>query len=59
MKASFALLVLSPASRDNMLVFTVVLHVAQVAVQLAFGLAFLLGGKVRLGRVVREGMPSS
>ncbi|MEZ4471775.1 MAG: lysylphosphatidylglycerol synthase domain-containing protein, partial [bacterium] len=57
-KASFALLVLAPESRENIVVFTVVLHVSQVAVQLLFGLVFLLGGKVRLSRVVNEGMSS-
>ena len=55
-KASFALLVLAPESRENMLVFTVMLHLPQVVVQLAFGLAWMLGGQVRLGRVVRESM---
>lgn len=52
--ASFALLVLAPSSRDNIVVFTLVLHLSQVVVQLVFGLAWMLGGHVRLGRVVRE-----
>lgn len=50
-KASFALLVLSPESRSQIVVFTLVLHVAQVAVQMLFGLAVLLTGEIDLSKL--------
>lgn len=53
-KASFALLVLSPESRSMIVVFTIVLHVAQVGVQMLFGLLVLLTGEVDFEKLRRK-----
>lgn len=53
-KASFALLVLSDESRSMIVVFTIVLHVAQVGVQLLFGLLVLLTGEVDFAKLRRS-----
>lgn len=53
-KASFALLVLSDESRSMIVVFTIVLHVAQVGIQLLFGLLVLLTGEVDFAKLRRS-----
>jgi uncharacterized protein (TIRG00374 family) len=50
-KASFALLVLSDESRAMIVVFTIVLHVAQVGVQMLFGWLVLLTGEVDFAKL--------
>jgi len=55
LKGGFALLVLSPESTENVALYTVMLHVAQLLVQVGFGAIWLLTGQVRLGRLVEAG----
>ena len=40
--AGFSLLVLSPESQGNITLYTIMLHVTQLVVQVAFGLPYLL-----------------
>ena len=51
LKAGFALLVLSPKSVDLIVVYTVILHLAQLAVQVGFGALWLVTGQVALGSI--------
>ena len=48
LKGGFALLVLEPASVENITLYTIMLHVAQLGVQVSFGAIFLLTGQVRI-----------
>ena len=57
-KASFAMLVLSDESRSMIIVFTLVLHVAQVGVQMLFGLLVLLTGEVDFDKLRRRDTPA-
>lgn len=54
-KGGFSLLVLAPDSLANATLYTVLLHVSQVAVQMIWGGAYLLTGQVRLRQVVQAG----
>jgi len=47
--AGFGLLVLAPESRENIMVYTLVLHVAQLGVQVGWGALWLAAGQVRFG----------
>ncbi len=47
--AGFALLVLGPESRENVMLYTLVLHVAQLGVQVGWGALALMSGQVRFG----------
>lgn len=47
--AGFALLVLAPESRENVMLYTLVLHVAQLGVQVGWGALALMSGQVRFG----------
>lgn len=58
-KASFALLLLSPESRAQIVVFTIVLHVAQVGVQLLFGLAVLVTGEIDFDKLRKRNVPAA
>ncbi len=55
LKGGFALLVLSPSSMENVALYTIMLHVAQLVVQVGFGALWLITGQVRLGRLVEAG----
>ena len=55
MKAGFALLVVSDQSVANITLYTIMLHVTQVLVQVAFGAGYVLTGRVRLRQVVEAG----
>lgn len=55
LKGGFALLVLAPSSVENITLYTVMLHVAQLLVQVGFGAIWLLTGQVRLGGLVAAG----
>ena len=46
LKGGFALLILSETIRANIALYTVMLHVTQLLVQVSFGAVFLLGGRV-------------
>lgn len=52
LKGGFALLVLAPESRENIALYTLMLHATQLAVQVGFGAVWLVTGQVRLGRLV-------
>lgn len=52
LKGGFALLVLAPESVANIALYTVMLHVTQLLVQVAFGAAFLLTGRVDMREAV-------
>lgn len=52
LKGGFALLVLAPASRENIALYTLMLHATQLLVQVGFGAVWLVTGQVRLGRLV-------
>lgn len=54
--AGFSLLILSPASLENVALFTILLHVVQLVVQVSFGAVFLLTGQVRLGQIMAAGV---
>ncbi len=51
-KASFALLLISEQSLANVTLFTIMLHLSQLAVQVAFGAVYLFTGQVRLSQVI-------
>lgn len=51
----FSLLVLAPTSLENVALYTIMLHVAQLVVQVGFGAIWLVTGQVRLGRLVEAG----
>lgn len=55
LKGGFALLVLSPSSMENVALYTIMLHVTQLAIQVGFGALWLITGQVRLGRLVEAG----
>lgn len=55
LKGGFALLVLRPESLENVALYTVMLHVAQLVVQVGFGAVWLVTGQVRLGSLVEAG----
>lgn len=55
LKGGFALLVLAPSSVENIALYTVMLHVAQLLVQVGFGAVWLATGQVQLGRLMRAG----
>ncbi len=55
MTAGFSLLVLAPTSLENVAVYTVLLHVIQVLVQVGVGAAWLLTGKVDLAGAMASG----
>ena len=46
LKAGFALLILSPSSVDRIVLYTVILHLAQLLVQVGFGALWLVTGQV-------------
>ena len=48
LKGGFALLVLSNESRENITVYILLLHAAQLLVQVGFGALYLLLGAVKL-----------
>lgn len=50
--AGFSLLALQPASRENVVLYTVMLHSVQLIVQVVVGVAFLLAGRVRFRGMV-------
>lgn len=52
MKAGFALLIVSDESLANVTLYTIMLHVTQVLVQVAFGAGYVLTGRVQLRQVV-------
>jgi hypothetical protein len=52
LKGGFALLVLAPESQANIALYTVMLHVTQLLVQVVFGAAFLLTGQVDMREAV-------
>lgn len=52
LKGGFALLVLAPESMANITLYTLMLHVTQLVVQVGFGAVWLLTGQVRLGGLV-------
>lgn len=51
--AGFSLLALAPTSMSNVALYTIVLHVTQLVVQVGFGSLFLITGQVQLGGAVR------
>ena len=55
MKGGFALLVLAPSSEANIALYTVMLHVAQLLVQVSFGAVFLLTGQISLAELGKAG----
>ncbi len=55
LKGGFALLVLRPESMENVALYTVMLHVAQLVVQVGFGALWLVTGQVTLGRLLEAG----
>ncbi len=48
MKGGFALLILAPSSMANITLYTVMLHISQLVIQVSFGAVFLLSGQIRL-----------
>lgn len=52
LKGGFALLVLSESSQANIALYTVMLHVTQLLVQVAFGAVFLLTGQISMREAV-------
>ncbi len=56
MQAGFSLLILAPESLANVGLYTLILHVIQLLVQLFFGLFFLMSGQIRLSHVVKEAL---
>ena len=55
LKGGFALLVLSPSSLENAALYTIMLHVSQLVIQVGFGAVWLVTGQVRLGGLVEAG----
>lgn len=53
LKGGFALLVLEPTSVENVTLYTVMLHVAQLLVQVGFGAVCLITGQVSLAGLLR------
>jgi len=49
LQAGFALLVLAPTSLENVVLYTLVLHAAQLVVQVGCGALWLFSGQVRFG----------
>jgi uncharacterized protein (TIRG00374 family) len=52
LKGGFALLVLSEDSQANIALYIIILHVAQLFVQVSFGAVYLIAGKVRFADLV-------
>ena len=50
--AGFSLLALSPSSRENVVLYTIVLHSVQLVIQVGLGAAYLFTGRVQLRGVV-------
>ncbi len=55
LKGGFALLVLAPESLENVALYTIMLHVVQLGVQVGAGALVLASGRVSLGQVVAAG----
>jgi glycosyltransferase 2 family protein len=53
LKGGFALLVLAPESLANVPLYTIMLHAAQLGVQVTWGAIFLISGRVQLGQVAQ------
>jgi hypothetical protein len=51
LQAGFSLLVLAPDSLANATLYTIMLHVTQLVVQVVFGVGFMAAGKVRVSQV--------
>ncbi|MEE2785928.1 MAG: lysylphosphatidylglycerol synthase transmembrane domain-containing protein [Myxococcota bacterium] len=51
LKAGFALLIMSPGSVERIVLYTVILHLAQLVVQVGFGALWLLTGQVDISGV--------
>ena len=52
LKGGFALLLLSEESQANIPLYIIILHVAQLLVQVSFGAVYLISGKVRFADLV-------
>lgn len=52
LQAGFSLLVLAPESLENVTLYTIMLHVTQLIVQVAFGVIWMFLGKIRLSQTV-------
>ncbi len=52
LKGGFALLVLAPESLENVALYTIMLHVVQLAVQVGAGALVLMTGAVDLSQIV-------
>lgn len=57
LSVGFSLLVLAPSSAENITLYTLVLHVIQLVVQVLMGAAFLITGKVQLRRALDASAP--
>jgi uncharacterized protein (TIRG00374 family) len=51
LKAGFTLVLLTPQSQANIALYTIVLHVAQLVVQVGIGSIVILSGQIRLGDI--------